>query len=112
MSVATMMTACGWTSDARTTSPSRRACSKAIVLCSWGGRYVRRAIVSGADGFLGRHLVQKLQQQGVQTTTLTRKPRPDLTNYAMGDAPWSPTALRKIVEKTEPDAIFHLVGGV
>ena len=29
----------------------------------------------------------------------------------MGDAPWSTTRLANIIETTEPDAIFHLVGG-
>jgi GDP-4-dehydro-6-deoxy-D-mannose reductase len=72
---------------------------------------VRRAIVTGADGFLGRHLVPSLQRHGVQVTALTRRPRADAAYIAMGDAPWSTTRLANIIETTEPDAIFHLVGG-
>jgi GDP-4-dehydro-6-deoxy-D-mannose reductase len=72
---------------------------------------VRRAIVTGADGFLGRHLVPSLQRHGVQVTALTRRPRPDAACIAMGDAPWSTTRLANIIETAEPDAIFHLVGG-
>jgi nucleoside-diphosphate-sugar epimerase len=73
---------------------------------------VRRAIVTGADGFLGRHLVPGLQRHGVQVTALTRRARPDAAYVAMGDAPWSTTRLADIIETAEPDAIFHLVGGV
>jgi GDP-4-dehydro-6-deoxy-D-mannose reductase len=72
---------------------------------------VNRVIVTGADGFLGRHLVRKLQQHGVQTTTLTRHRRPEALNWAMGNAPWCPVTLKKIIETAKPDAIFHLVGG-
>ena len=37
---------------------------------------MRRAIVTGADGFLGRHLVQELEQRGVAVTALARRKRP------------------------------------
>lgn len=93
------------------TSPWRKACSSTIVPCSWEDDQVRRAIVTGADGFLGRHLVHNLEQHGVAVTALTRRARPEASYIAMGDAPWCPASLATIVETAEPDAIFHLVGG-
>jgi GDP-4-dehydro-6-deoxy-D-mannose reductase len=75
---------------------------------------LRRAIVTGARGFLGRHLVRDLLQQGVRVTTLSRQPGPQAepTSVAMGDAPWSATRLARIIEAAVPDVVFHLVGGV
>jgi GDP-4-dehydro-6-deoxy-D-mannose reductase len=72
---------------------------------------IQRAIVTGAEGFLGLHLVRDLQQQGVCVTGLARRPAPNAPYVAMGDAPWSPTRLARIIERAEPDVIFHLVGG-
>jgi GDP-4-dehydro-6-deoxy-D-mannose reductase len=72
---------------------------------------VRRAIVTGAEGFLGRHLVLELRQHGVHVTALGRLPTSEASYVAMGDAPWCSTRLARIIETAEPDAIFHLAGG-
>lgn len=72
---------------------------------------MRHAIVTGAEGFLGRHLVRDLREHGVHVTALGREPRPEASYAAMGDAPWCSSRLAKIIETVEPDAIFHLVGG-
>jgi GDP-4-dehydro-6-deoxy-D-mannose reductase len=72
---------------------------------------VRRAIVTGAEGFLGRHLVHELRRHGVHVTALGRQPRPEAWYIAMGDAPWCSTRLAGIIATAEPDAIFHMVGG-
>lgn len=72
---------------------------------------MQRAIVTGAEGFLGRHLVRDLRQHGVQVTALGREPCSDASHIAMGDAPWCSTRLTEIMAKAEPDAVFHLVGG-
>jgi len=72
---------------------------------------VTQAIVTGADGFLGRHLVRDLEHHGVAVTALTRRPNAELSSVAMGDAPWSPDRLADIIEAVEPDTVFHLVGG-
>jgi GDP-4-dehydro-6-deoxy-D-mannose reductase len=82
-----------------------------IARCFWKSEYVQRAIVTGAEGFLGRHLVRGLRQHGVHVTALGRQPRPNASYVAMGDAPWCSTRLAGIIETAEPDAIFHLVGG-
>jgi GDP-4-dehydro-6-deoxy-D-mannose reductase len=72
---------------------------------------MRRAIVTGALGFLGSHLVRELQQRGVHVTALTRKPRSEASYIAMGDAPWCSSRLARIIEMAEPDIIFHMAGG-
>jgi GDP-4-dehydro-6-deoxy-D-mannose reductase len=72
---------------------------------------VRRAIVTGALGFLGSHLVRELQQRGVHVTALTRKPPSEASYIAMGDAPWCSSRLARIIETAEPDIIFHMAGG-
>jgi GDP-4-dehydro-6-deoxy-D-mannose reductase len=72
---------------------------------------MRRAIVTGAQGFVGRHLVQDLRQRGVHVTTLGRKTAEDLWHIAMGDGPWGEANLARVIDAAEPDAIFHLAGG-
>jgi GDP-4-dehydro-6-deoxy-D-mannose reductase len=72
---------------------------------------VRRAIVTGADGFLGRHLVRDLERHGVTVTALTRRSRTGASSIAMGDGAWCPTRLADKIEAAEPDVVFHLVGG-
>ncbi len=72
---------------------------------------MQRAIITGADGFLGRHLAHELRQHGVHVTALGRQPRLEASYITMGDAPWCSTRLARIVETAEPDIIFHLVGG-
>ncbi len=69
-----------------------------------------RALVTGASGFLGRHLVQDLRLQGVEVTTLGRQPMPEASSIAMGDAPWPVARLARIIEMVEPDMLFHLAG--
>ncbi|HTI80384.1 MAG TPA: NAD-dependent epimerase/dehydratase family protein [Acetobacteraceae bacterium] len=73
---------------------------------------MRRAIVTGAEGFLGRHLVRELRQFGVDVTTLGRLPGTEPSYVAMGDAPWPSSRLAEVMESAEPDVIFHLVGGL
>ena len=72
---------------------------------------MQRAIVTGAEGFLGRHLVRDLRQHGVCVTGLVRQPKLDVSYIAMGDAPWCSARLARIIEMAEPDVIFHLAGG-
>lgn len=71
---------------------------------------MRRAMVTGADGFLGRHLVRVLSRRGVAVTALTRRPQPDTTYLAMGDSMTCAARLADIVEAAEPEAVFQLAG--
>ena len=74
---------------------------------------MRRAIVTGATGFLGQHLVADLQQHGVQVTALARRSSLNEQPWLipMGNAPWSSARLARIIEAVCPDVIFHLAGG-
>ena len=44
-----------------------------------------------------------LRQHGVHVTALGRAARPEASYIAMGDAPWCPTRLARIIETAEPD---------
>ena len=90
-----MTTACGSTSGGPTILPRRRTCSSMIVRVSWKVRYMQRAIVTGAEGFLGRHLVRELRQHGVHVTALGRLPGNRDSYAAMGDAPWRSSSPRQ-----------------
>lgn len=71
----------------------------------------RRALVTGAGGFIGRHLVRELERHGTRVTGLVRRGRVGGPHVAMGDAPWEPRRLAGIIEDTQPDTVFHLAGG-
>ena len=71
----------------------------------------RRALVTGAGGFLGRHLVRELERHGTRVTGLVRHGRVGGPHVVMGDAPWEPRRLAGIIEDAQPDTVFHLAGG-
>ena len=71
---------------------------------------VRRAVVTGAQGFLGRRLVRELTEAGMLVTGLARHGAPDSPCIAMGDGPWQAQDLARIIEETEPDVVYHLAG--
>jgi nucleoside-diphosphate-sugar epimerase len=62
---------------------------------------VRKALVTGAGGFVGRHLVARLRAGGWDVTGLTRADA-DLTDPAAGAA---------AVRAADPDAVFALAAG-
>ena len=72
---------------------------------------MQRAIVTGALGFLGRHLMRDLQQCGVRVTAVVRRGFVEGSYVAMGDAPWCSSRLARVIEEAEPEVIFHLAGG-
>ncbi len=67
----------------------------------WGQK---RVVVTGGAGFLGRHVVAKLQEQGCQQITVPRSRDYDLTEKE---------AILQLYEETNPDLVLHLaaVGG-
>jgi nucleoside-diphosphate-sugar epimerase len=71
-----------------------------------------RALVTGASGFLGRHVLAELAARGVEAIALGRslpvnfEPRHFINLSDVGDA----RAIREAVKRTRPDAILHLAG--
>lgn len=72
---------------------------------------MRRVIVTGAHGFLGRHVLRDLAQHGVQVATLGRGAPSGPSHIAMGAAPWSVDRIAAAIRSVGPDAVFHLAGG-
>lgn len=59
---------------------------------------MKRAIVTGSNGFIGSHLVERLKKEGFEVYRLT---------YHMLD---SHSKLKAIIEKINPEYIYHLAG--
>jgi GDP-4-dehydro-6-deoxy-D-mannose reductase len=72
---------------------------------------MRRAVVTGGTGFIGRHLVADLRRRGVHVTTIGRRPMQDRHHVALGSGAWTIAQLARILDDKEPEAIFHLAGG-
>jgi GDP-4-dehydro-6-deoxy-D-mannose reductase len=60
-----------------------------------------RALVTGADGFVGQHLLEHLRQAGDEVIGIDRRNGPDLL-----DAP----AVDDFVRSVAPEAVYHLAG--
>lgn len=61
-----------------------------------------RALVTGADGFVGRHLVAYLNAEGDDVVTTDRAARgPDLADAA---------AIDQLIDSTAPEVVYHLAG--
>jgi UDP-glucose 4-epimerase len=73
----------------------------------------RRALVTGAAGFVGAHLTRRLVRDGWEVVALVR-PGGDATRLAGADAAVvladvaDPVATAAAVRAAEPDAVFHL----
>jgi GDP-4-dehydro-6-deoxy-D-mannose reductase len=74
-----------------------------------------RALVTGATGFVGRHLVALLQAQGVEVVALGLPDDP-LRGVLPADMPFWGVDVRdtavftSILQQTNPDYLFHLAG--
>jgi GDP-4-dehydro-6-deoxy-D-mannose reductase len=68
---------------------------------------IRRVLITGMSGFLGRHLAALLKDanlavvSSLEKTSLDLQERVDIRDGA---------AVRAVLERTRPDAIFHLAG--
>ncbi len=66
----------------------------------------KRIVVTGGNGFLGKHLTQKLKQGGCHNLFVADLPEYDLTDIS---------SVRKMYNDHEPDIVIHLaavVGGI
>lgn len=74
----------------------------------------QRILVTGANGFIGRHLCLRLCQEGAKVHAVYRSRRP----AQVGDQHWWQADLadlaevKRIVGKTRPEVIFHLASHV
>ena len=74
---------------------------------------MRRAVVTGGQGFIGRHLVNALRRRGVDVRSLGRRQpgdATDVTHIVLEEAQWDSRALDRVLEDAAPDCIFHLAG--
>jgi GDP-4-dehydro-6-deoxy-D-mannose reductase len=74
---------------------------------------MRSAIVTGGQGFVGRHLVKALRRRGVIVRTLGRRQSEDpadTTHIVLAEEGWASAELGRIIEHVRPDCIFHLAG--
>jgi nucleoside-diphosphate-sugar epimerase len=77
---------------------------------------MRRALVTGATGFIGRHLVAQLAAEGWAVTCVARGPlraapsTPGSMMLELGPAPWSVESLKQALEASGPEVVFHMAG--
>jgi len=69
----------------------------------------KRILITGASGFIGRHLAEKLRISGAQIHTLTRSPVRNMpeTVQHLGDIR-NQQAVTNAVDESNPEFIFHL----
>lgn len=71
----------------------------------------RRILVTGASGFIGTHLLDRLREQEAEIHAVSRRPPAD-----EGSVTWHQTdltdldAVRRVVAASSPDLVFHLAG--
>lgn len=72
---------------------------------------MKRAVVTGASGFIGRHLVGALREAGWATTTVSRRSNStNASHYVLGADPWEITSLITMLDALSPDVVFHMAG--
>ena len=74
----------------------------------------QRVLVTGATGFLGSHLVERLLAGGVQVHAVSRRatpPRGGSVRWAHLDLA-DPSATAELIDSIHPEVVFHLAGEV
>lgn len=64
----------------------------------------QKALVTGASGFIGSALVERLRQEGIHVTCVGRN--------ELGPPPWSATMWASSLVQHTPDVVFHLAGQI
>ena len=68
-----------------------------------------RVLVTGADGFVGKHLCRYLRQQGDEVVEADGPPAPGANSGASLDVT-VPRNVREVVEAARPEVVVHLAG--
>lgn len=70
------------------------------------------ALVTGANGFLGTHLVRYLVSTGASVVRVVRSSTGDTrtTEMVLGTDRWAQSALSEALARIRPDVVFHLAG--
>jgi nucleoside-diphosphate-sugar epimerase len=70
-----------------------------------------KVLVTGASGFLGSHVADRLVELGATTYGLARRPssRNDRIHWLEGDV-CDPAAVQRVLRQARPDVVFHLAG--
>lgn len=71
-----------------------------------------RVLVTGAGGFVGRHVLHCLEQRGADVFALSRKPRTasGAEHWLVLERPQDGGAVAACVQRVAPDVIVHLAG--
>jgi nucleoside-diphosphate-sugar epimerase len=70
---------------------------------------VKTAFVTGASGFIGRHLVATLKRTGWRVAVARHGSHAD-QGPDLGPFPWTAARIRVALSDVAPDAVFHLAG--
>ena len=70
---------------------------------------MKRALVTGANGFVGRAVTARLQADGWEVVGAGRAPAGD-HDLVLGVAPWHRDTFAGAIERARPNVVFHLAG--
>jgi GDP-4-dehydro-6-deoxy-D-mannose reductase len=71
---------------------------------------MRSALVTGAQGFIGQEVVASLRAQGVEVTTIGRRPSESGPHIIVKAECWTSANLALVFVQQAPDVVFHLAG--
>jgi GDP-4-dehydro-6-deoxy-D-mannose reductase len=73
---------------------------------------MKRALVTGATGFIGRAVVARLEAEGWYVVRAVRTSQGDAAarSIVLGPAPWDQATFAAAIESARPDVVFHLAG--
>ena len=66
-------------------------------------------LVTGGSGFLGRHLLDRLDREPVEVVALGRRPVAGCSRFIKADL-LDPAGLARALRETSPAVVFHLAG--